>query len=144
MEYKEQPWGFEDSQIWESWDPISLHRCIFLCLWKLPLNSPVRRSVGLCKQWPVAPLVSKDLLFTPSSNWSGCWLYLLQADVLMRFQWQRNLVLNQRSWSYSPLPRLYNLVSIQGSSPPLQSLPCSLMTTVEFLGLVLWGWSSPD
>lgn len=51
--------------------PKSIHKHIFLCLWKLPPNSPAQRSVGPCKQYPVASLVSEGLLYTDSSTRAG-------------------------------------------------------------------------
>lgn len=67
MEYKKQPWGFEDYHIGDSWDLISTHKHIFLCLW----NSPAQRSVGSCKQFPAASLVSEGFLYAQSNTRAG-------------------------------------------------------------------------
>lgn len=81
-----------------------------------------------------------------SSTWSGCWLQTLCYKQM--FQWDYN---DNATWSQTttyeviaPFQDRTTSYQFRANHHLSKSLPCSLTTTVEFLGLVFWGWISPD
>lgn len=104
----------------------------------VPLEQPCPEKCWLLQAIPCSFSGLRGLPLCSEQHQGRCWMQTwLQRDVLIRLQWLPPLL--------KLLPSSTTVLSYKNSKLTTTSPESPMhVTTVEFLGVVFWGWISPD